>query len=309
MNEMPIKIDDSLPAKKILENENVFVMTNKQAVAQDIRPVKIIILNLMPIKSETETHLLRLLSNTPLQVDIELLQMASHKSKNTSSEYLNKFYKTFDDIKYCKYDGMIVTGAPVEKLDFEQVDYWIELCSIMEWSKYNVYSALHICWGAQAALYYHYSIPKILVNNKISGIYNQKTIEIHHPIVRGFDEFFPMPHSRYADINSSDVIKNENLRIIAESKESGISIISNKDGRQIFITGHLEYQRETLANEYFRDIKRGLNPLIPKNYFPNNDPLNTPIITWSSHANLLFSNWLNYFVYQATPYDIAKIQP
>lgn len=304
---MPIKIDDALPSKKILESENIFVITNKFAARQDIRPIKIIILNLMPIKSETETHLLRLLSNSPIQVDIELLQMVSHKSINTSSEYLNKFYKTFNNIKALKYDGMIITGAPVETLDFEQVDYWKELCNVMEWSKHNVYSSFHICWGAQAALYYHYSIPKTVVNNKISGVYQQKVIDIYNPLVRGFDEIFSMPHSRYSNIDTINILKNKDLNIIADSKEVGASIISNKNGRQIFITGHLEYQKETLANEYFRDIKRGLNPLIPKNYFPQNDPSKSPIMSWNSHANLLFSNWLNYFVYQATPYDISKI--
>ncbi len=304
---MPIKIDDALPSKKILESENIFVITNKFAARQDIRPIKIIILNLMPIKSETETHLLRLLSNSPIQVDIELLQMVSHKSINTSSEYLNKFYKTFNNIKALKYDGMIITGAPVETLDFEQVDYWKELCNVMEWSKHNVYSSFHICWGAQAALYYHYSIPKTVVSNKISGVYQQKVIDIYNPLVRGFDEIFSMPHSRYSNIDTINILKNKDLNIIANSKEVGASIISNKNGRQIFITGHLEYQKETLANEYFRDIKRGLNPLIPKNYFPQNDPSKSPIMSWNSHANLLFSNWLNYFVYQATPYDISKI--
>lgn len=304
---MPIKIDDALPSKKILESENIFVITNKFAAKQDIRPIKIIILNLMPIKSETETHLLRLLSNSPIQVDIELLQMVSHKSINTSSEYLNKFYKTFNNIKALKYDGMIITGAPVETLDFEQVDYWKELCNVMEWSKHNVYSSFHICWGAQAALYYHYSIPKTVVNNKISGVYQQKVIDMYNPLVRGFDEIFSMPHSRYSNIDTINILKNTDLNIIADSKEVGASIISNKNGRQIFITGHLEYQKETLANEYFRDIKRGLNPLIPKNYFPQNDPSKSPIMSWNSHANLLFSNWLNYFVYQATPYDISKI--
>ena len=307
MIKMPIKIDDALPSKKILESENIFVITNKFAARQDIRPIKIIILNLMPIKSETETHLLRLLSNSPIQVDIELLQMVSHKSINTSSEYLNKFYKTFNNIKALKYDGMIITGAPVETLDFEQVDYWKELCNVMEWSKHNVYSSFHICWGAQAALYYHYSIPKTVVNNKISGVYQQKVIDIYNPLVRGFDEIFSMPHSRYSNIDTINILKNKDLNIIADSKEVGASIISNKNGRQIFITGHLEYQKETLANEYFRDIKRGLNPLIPKNYFPQNDPSQSPIMSWNSHANLLFSNWLNYFVYQATPYDISKI--
>lgn len=307
MIKMPIKIDDALPSKKILESENIFIITNKFAARQDIRPIKIIILNLMPIKSETETHLLRLLSNSPIQVDIELLQMVSHKSINTSSEYLNKFYKTFNNIKALKYDGMIITGAPVETLDFEQVDYWKELCNVMEWSKHNVYSSFHICWGAQAALYYHYSIPKTVVSNKISGVYQQKVIDIYNPLVRGFDEIFLMPHSRYSNIDTINILKNKDLNIIANSKEVGASIISNKNGRQIFITGHLEYQKETLANEYFRDIKRGLNPLIPKNYFPQNDPSKSPIMSWNSHANLLFSNWLNYFVYQATPYDISKI--
>lgn len=304
---MPINIEDSLPAKKILEKENIFVMSNKRAISQDIRPVKIIILNLMPIKTETETQLLRLLSNTPLQVDIELLQIASHKSKHTTSEYLKKFYKTFDKVKNHKFDGMIITGAPVELLNFEKVDYWDELCKIMEWSKHNVYSTLHICWGTQAALYYHYSIPKIMLNNKISGIYNHKILEPYHRLTRGFDDYFMMPHSRYTTNKKSDIDKNKELVILAESKEAGPAIIANKNGRQFFITGHLEYQRETLANEYIRDLKNGLNPKMPENYFINNNPKITPIITWRSHANLLYTNWLNYFVYQETPFDINNV--
>lgn len=304
---MPINIEDSLPAKKILEKENIFVMSNKRAISQDIRPVKIIILNSMPIKTETETQLLRLLSNTPLQVDIELLQIASHKSKHTTSEYLKKFYKTFDKVKNHKFDGMIITGAPVELLHFEKVDYWDELCKIMEWSKHNVYSTLHICWGAQAALYYHYSIPKIMLNDKISGIYNHKILEPYHRLTRGFDDYFMMPHSRYTTNKKSDIYKNKELIILAESEKAGPAIIANKNGRQFFITGHLEYQRETLANEYIRDLKNGLNPKMPENYFINNNPKLTPIITWRSHANLLYTNWLNYFVYQETPFDINNV--
>lgn len=304
---MPINIEDSLPAKKILEKENIFVMSNKRAISQDIRPVKIIILNLMPIKTETETQLLRLLSNTPLQIDIELLQIASHKSKHTTSEYLKKFYKTFDKVKNHKFDGMIITGAPVELLNFEKVDYWDELCKIMEWSKHNVYSTLHICWGAQAALYYHYSIPKIMLNNKISGIYNHKILEPYHRLTRGFDDYFIMPHSRYTTNKKSDIDKNKELVILAESEKAGPAIITNKNGRQFFIIGHLEYQRETLENEYIRDLKNGLNPKIPENYFINNNPNLTPIITWRGHANLLYTNWLNYFVYQETPFDINNV--
>lgn len=302
---MPINIEDSLPAKKILEKENIFVMSNKRAISQDIRPVKIIILNLMPIK--TETQLLRLLSNTPLQVDIKLLQIASHKSKHTTSEYLKKFYKTFDKVKNHKFDGMIITGAPVELLNFEKVDYWDELCEIMEWSKHNVYSTLHICWGAQAALHYHYSIPKIMLNNKISGIYNHKILEPYHCLTRGFDDYFMMPHSRYTTNKRSYIDKNKELVILAEAEKAGPAIIANKNGRQFFITGHLEYQRETLANEYIRDLKNGLNPKMPENYFINNNPKLTPIITWHNHANLLYTNWLNYFVYQETPFDINNV--
>lgn len=303
---MPIRIEDSLPAKYILEKENIFVMTKKRANSQDIRPIKIIILNLMPVKSETETQLLRLLSNTPLQVDIELLQTITHKSKNTSSEYLKKFYKTFDNVKSQKFDGMIITGAPVEKIDFEKIDYWDELCKIMEWSKSNVYSTLHICWGAQAALYYHYNIPKILLKNKISGIYSHEVLDKFSPIVRGFDDYFMMPHSRYSKSDELYIKKNEDLVVLAESNKAGFAIVTDKFGRQLFVSGHFEYQSDTLKQEYLRDLKRGLNPLFPENYLKNNDLSISPVRTWSSHASLFYSNWLNYFVYQETPYDISK---
>jgi len=300
---MPIKIPDNLPAARVLESENVFVMTEHRAIHQDIRPLKIIILNLMPTKIETETQLLRLLGNTPLQVDIELLQTATHVSKNTSQEHLLQFYKTFDQVKKYKFDGMIITGAPVETLEFNQVDYWDELCEIMEWTRIHVYSTLHICWGAQAGLYYHYGIPKYRLGEKLSGIYAHKPLDFHHPLLRGFDEVFYMPHSRYTEVRREDIEKVKELQILSESDKAGIAIIASRDARQVFVTGHCEYDRLTLANEYNRDIIRGLNPNVPQNYFPEDNPDNTPPVIWRSHANLLFSNWLNYFVYQQTPYD------
>lgn len=304
---MPIKVQADLPAAQILESENVFVMTHERAMSQDIRPLKIIILNLMPTKTVTETQLLRLLSNTPLQVDITLLQMATHKPKNTTAAYMKTFYKKFDEIKDKKFDGMIITGAPVEKLDFEKVDYWDELCDIMAWSKNNVYSTIYICWGAQAGLYYYYGIPKYLLPQKITGIFRHHVLKPLHPLVRGFDDDFWAPHSRNTEVRREDIEKHPELEILTESDEAGVHIIASKNGRQIFVTGHEEYDRDTLKNEYFRDVKKGLNPAIPKNYFPNDDPAQEPSFTWRSHAFLMFSNWLNYFVYQNTPYEIRNI--
>ncbi|MGN0518409.1 MAG: homoserine O-succinyltransferase [Acutalibacteraceae bacterium] len=304
---MPIKIQSDLPAKKILQEENIFVMSNERAVSQDIRPLKIVILNLMPTKVETETQLLRLLGNSPLQVDIELLQMATHVSKNTSSHHLTSFYKTFDQIKHDKFDGMIITGAPVEQMDYEQVDYWNELCRIMRWSRRNVCSTLHICWGAQAGLYYHYGIPKHTLDEKLSGVYKQTVLATFHPLMRGFDDKFLMPHSRYTTIKKEDVAEHPELQILAISKAAGPSIITDIDGRKVFVLGHAEYDRNTLATEYFRDINRGLNPKVPVNYFPDNNPAAVPPLTWRASAALLFSNWLNYFVYQQTPYDLEKL--
>ena len=290
---MPIKINNELPARKILENENIFVMTEERAMTQDIRPLKIIILNLMPTKIETETQLLRLLSNSPLQVEIELLQTASHEAKNTPTNHLLDFYKVFDEVRDNRYDGMIITGAPVEKLAYEDVDYWEELCEIMEWSKRNVYSTLHICWGAQAGLYYHFGI-------------NKYTAPLH-PLMRGFNDFYWGPHSRNTDISRDDVEKHEELVILATSKDAGIALVGHKNGRQFFSFGHLEYDRQTLANEYFRDQNRGLHPEIPCNYFPNDDVCAVPNHSWRAHANLLFDNWLNYYVYQQTPYNLADL--
>ena len=304
---MPIKVNSNLPAFKVLESENIFVMPNEVALKQDIRPLKIIILNLMPTKIETETQLLRLLGNSPLQVDIELLQMASHKSKNTSPHHLTTFYKTFNQIQNETFDGMIITGAPVEQMEFEDVDYWDELCEIMEWSKHNVYSTFHICWGAQAGFYYHYGLKKHMMSKKLSGIYNHKILNPHHPLMRGFDDTFLIPHSRYTTVYEEDIRKVNELEILATSKEAGVSIVCSKSGRQVFVTGHAEYDRETLANEYFRDRNKGINPEMPYNYFPNNNIEQTPPLKWRSNATLLYTNWLNYFVYQATPYDLHDL--
>ena len=304
---MPIKVNSNLPAFKVLESENIFVMPNEVALKQDIRPLKILILNLMPTKIETETQLLRLLSNTPLQIDIELLQMASHKSKNTSPQHLTTFYKTFNQIQNETFDGMIITGAPVEQMEFEEVDYWDELCEIMEWSKYNVFSTFHICWGAQAGFYYHYGLKKHIMRRKLSGIYNHKILNPKHPLMRGFDDTFVIPHSRYTTVYEDDIRKVSELEILATSKEAGVSIVCSKSGRQVFVTGHAEYDRETLANEFFRDRNKGINPVLPRNYFPNDDIEQTPPMKWRSNATLLYTNWLNYFVYQATPYDLHEL--
>ena len=315
---MPIKVQSNLPAIKVLESENIFVMPDEVALKQDIRPLKILILNLMPTKITTETQLLRLLGNTPLQIDITLLQTASHTSKNTSPHHLTTFYKTFDEISEDTFDGMIITGAPVEQLEFEEVDYWDELCEIMEWSKHNVYSTFHICWGAQAALYYHYGIKKLPLGEKLSGVYKHKVLNPFHPLMRGFDDEFLIPHSRYTTISLDDIKKNPGLELLAVSRMAGPSVICNKTGRgpsvicnktgrQVFITGHAEYDRETLANEYYRDENKGIDPKIPFNYFPNDDASLTPPLVWRSNATLLYTNWLNYFVYQATPYDLSEL--
>ncbi|MDD6434724.1 MAG: homoserine O-succinyltransferase [Ruminococcus bromii] len=304
---MPIKVQSNLPAIKVLESENIFVMPDDIALRQDIRPLKILILNLMPTKIATETQLLRLLGNSPLQVDIELLQMASHTSKNTSPHHLTTFYKTFNQIKNETFDGLIITGAPVEHLEFEEVDYWDELCEIMEWSKHNVYSTFHICWGAQAGLYYHYGIKKYRLDKKLSGIYSHKVLNPNHPLMRGFDDTFELPQSRYTGVHKADVRKCPYLEILSISDMAGVSVVVNKTGRQVYVTGHAEYDRETLANEYFRDKNKGLNPDIPYNYFPQDDVSKTPPMVWRSNATLLYTNWLNYFVYQATPYDLHEL--
>lgn len=304
---MPIKIPNDLPAVKTLNDENIFVMTETRAITQDIRPLKILLLNLMPKKIETETQLSRLLGNSPLQVDLELIHTKSHKSKNTSAEHLLAFYKTFDDIKDQTFDGMIITGAPVELMEFEEVSYWEELCEIMEWSKTHVHSTLHICWGAQAGLYYHFGINKKTLDKKMFGIFPHKVDYKKSILFRGFDDVFMAPHSRHTTVDIDDIKKCEGLKILASSNEAGVYAISTAEGRQIFITGHSEYDADTLANEYFRDLNEGKPIEIPKNYFPEDNPQNEPIVTWRSHANLLFSNWLNYFVYQTTPYDIKEI--
>lgn len=304
---MPIRIDNQLPAHKSLENENVFVMTEFRAETQDIRPLKILLLNLMPTKIATETQILRLLSNTPLQVDVDLLHTATHKAKNVSDEHLTKFYKTFDEIKNNRYDGMIVTGAPVEKMSFEEVDYWDELCKIFEWSKTHVYSTFNICWGAQASLYYRYGIKKYITDEKVFGIFPHKSLDSFHPIVRGLDEVFYVPHSRHTKIKMSDIAKVKDLQVISYSEEAGVHLISDMECRNFFATGHSEYDRDTLKNEYLRDRDLGLDIEIPKNYFPDDNPENTPVVTWRSTANIIFSNWLNYFVYQKTPYDLSNL--
>ncbi len=305
---MPIKVQSNLPAIKILESENIFVMPEERAMAQDIRPLKIVILNLMPTKIVTETQLLRLLGNSPLQVDIELLQMATHKSKNTSRRHLTTFYKTFDEIRDQRFDGMIITGAPVELMDFEEVDYWDELCEIMDWSRTNVYSTMHICWGAQAGLYYHYGVRKFEFIEKLSGVFEHRILNPLHPLLRGFDETFRLPHSRYTGVVESDILKRPNLEILAAGKKAGVSIVGRKNGREFYILGHAEYDRDTLAEEYSRDINKGLDVHIPDNYFPDDDPSKTPKLVWRSYASLLFSNWLNYYVYQQTPYDLEDLK-
>lgn len=305
---MPIEIQSNLPAAKILEQENIFVMTKERASTQDIRPLKILILNIMPTKIQTETQLLRLLGNTPLQLTIEFLQTATHVSRNTSASHLNTFYKTFDEIKEEKFDGMIITGAPVEQMDFKDVDYWEELCEIMEWSRTNVYSTMHICWGAQAGLYYHYGIDKYLLPEKLSGIFKHKVLNPLHPLTRGFDDRFFAPHSRYTSIHREDIDKNPNLITLSVSNMAGVYLVASKSGRQVFVTGHAEYDRDTLANEYFRDVKKGIHPKIPVNYFPDDDVETTPYFTWKSHAHLLFANWLNYYVYQQTPFDLKDLK-
>ena len=304
---MPIKIPDSLPATQQLRNENIFVMSEKKAMHQDIRPLKIAIVNLMPTKITTETQLLRLLSNSPLQVEIDLLKMQSHTSKNTPDNHLKTFYKNFSDIKDSKYDGMIITGAPVENLDFSDVDYWDELEEIMDWTTTHVTSTLHICWAAQAGLFYHYGIPKYSLEHKCSGVFKHKVIRKTAKIVRGFDSEFYAPHSRYTEVRKEDIKKIKDLEILAESDEAGVYIVFSKGGRRIFVTGHSEYDATTLAEEYQRDLAKGINPQVPANYFPDNNPSKPPIVRWRSHANLLFSNWLNYFVYQKTPYDLSTL--
>lgn len=305
---MPIKIPNDLPATETLLEENIFVITEKRALTQDIRPLKILLLNLMPTKITTETQFSRLLGNTPLQVELEFLQTATHKSTHTDESHLSNFYNTFDEIKQKKYDGMIITGAPVENLEFEDVNYWDELCEIMEWSKTHVTSTFHICWAAQAGLYYHYGIKKYPLKEKLFGVFEHEVVHKNSILFRGFDDKFMVPHSRHTTIRQEDVEKVPELKILASSKEAGIYVISTDQGRQVFVTGHSEYDADTLKEEYFRDKDAGLSIKIPKNYFEDDDDTKIPKVTWRSHANLIYSNWLNYFVYQTTPYDINDIE-
>lgn len=305
---MPIKIPNELPAVRTLEAENIFVMTETRAITQDIRPLKILILNLMPTKVDTETQLSRLLGNTPLQVEIELIHTSTHKSKNISEEHLLAFYKEFEDVKDRYFDGLIITGAPVEKMEFEEVEYWDELTQIMEWSKTHVHSTLHICWGAQAGLYYHFGIKKHLMTEKLSGVYPH-TVDYKRSILfRGFDEVFYVPHSRYTTVLREDIENTPLLKILASSEEAGVYAVITPGGKQVFLTGHSEYDADTLEKEYKRDKALGINPKVPKNYYPGDDDTKPPMLTWRAHATLLFTNWLNYFVYQTTPYEISKIK-
>ncbi|MDO5403304.1 MAG: homoserine O-succinyltransferase [Eubacteriales bacterium] len=303
---MPIRIQSDLPAKAELEEENIFVMDEGRALSQDFRELRIVILNLMPIKQDTELQLLRALSNTPLQIDITFLQMETHVSKNTSASHLKKFYETFSDIKHKKFDGMIITGAPVEKMDFEDVNYWNELSQVMEWSKTHVTSNLYICWGAQAGLYYHYGVKKVLLNKKLSGVYKHHVMNRKEPLVRGFDDVFMAPHSRYTEACREDILSNKSLKVLADSKEAGIYIVIGDEGRNIFVMGHPEYDRMTLDGEYKRDYDKGIDPDIPVNYYPDDDCNRKPVLSWRSHANNLYTNWLNYYVYQVTPYVLEE---
>ena len=303
---MPIKIQSDLPAKAELEEENIFVMDENRAISQNIRPLEIIVLNLKPIKQDTELQLLRGLSNTPLQIDVTFLQMSSHVSKNTSASHIKKFYQTFEEIKNNNYDGMIITGAPVEKLDFEEVNYWDELITVMEWSKKHVTSTIHICWGAQAGLYYHYGIKKELLPKKLSGVYKHRVMNRKEPLVRGFDDVFMAPHSRYTQASRQQILDNPRLKVLADSDEAGIYIVLGDGGKEIFVMGHPEYDRLTLDQEYKRDIDKGIEPDLPVNYYPDDDCNRKPLLSWRSHANNLYTNWLNYYVYQITPYDLNE---
>lgn len=304
---MPIQIPNDLPATEVLQQENIFVMTENRAMSQDIRPLEIVLLNLMPTKVATETQFTRLLGNTPLQVKLELIHASTHKSKNVSQDHLLNFYKTFDDIKHRKFDGMVITGAPVENMEFEDVDYWDELCEIMEWSKTNVHSTIHICWGAQAGLYYHYGVKKYPLDEKLFGVFRHQADYKRSILLRGFDDQFWVPHSRHTTVHREEIEAVPGLKIVASSEDAGVYAVASKGGKQIFITGHSEYDADTLRTEYLRDKNLGLPIKMPKNYFPGDDDTKDPIVRWRGHANLLFSNWLNYFVYQTTPYDIMTI--
>lgn len=301
---MPIKVQNALPAKEILENENIFVMDENRALHQDIRPLQVCILNLMPVKQDTELHLLRALSNTPLHVEVTFMKMNSHVSLNTPIQHLNRFYNTFDELKERKFDGLIITGAPVEQIPFEEVDYWQELCEIMDWTKEHVTSTLHICWGAQAGLYYHYGLKKVLLPKKLFGIYRHKVMNRKNPLVRGFDDEFYIPHSRHTAVLSEDIHSCKELTVLAESEEAGVLLCMSEGGKEIYVMGHPEYDRYTLHHEYIRDKDKGLPIEIPKNYYPGDDDTQRPVLQWRAHCNILYSNWLNYFVYQITPYEL-----
>lgn len=304
---MPLIIPNQLPAAESLQKENIFTMDQARAVTQDIRPLKIVIVNLMPTKIATETQLARVLANSPLQVEMTLVQMDSHASTHISQEHMDTFYKTLDEIKHDYFDGMILTGAPVEQMPYEQVDYWKELCEIFEFCKTHVYSNMFICWGAQAALYYYFGIDKHLLDQKVFGVFEHKVTRAYNPLVRGFDSLFYAPHSRHTEIKKEEILDHPELRILAESEEVGPHIVSTDNGRQIFVLGHQEYDKDTLAGEYFRDVNKGLNIKVPANYFKNDDPDQEVLFRWRAHANLLFSNWLNYYVYQTTPYDLRQM--
>lgn len=304
---MPVKVQNDLPAKGILENENIFVMDEDRAMHQNIRPLSICILNLMPVKQDTELQLLRALSNTPLQIAVSFMKMNSHVSLNTPIQHLNQFYKTFDELKNNKFDGLIITGAPVEQIPFEEVDYWKELCEIMDWSRKHVFSTFHICWGAQAGLYYHYGLKKVLLPQKLFGVYEHKVMNRKVPLVRGFDDTFLIPHSRHTAVLAEDIHNCSALTVLAESEEAGVLLCMAEEGRQIFVMGHPEYDRYTLHNEYMRDKNKGLPIQMPKNYYPGNDDTQRPSLQWRSHSNNLYCNWLNYYVYQTTPYDLNEI--
>jgi homoserine O-succinyltransferase/O-acetyltransferase len=304
---MPVRIPNDLPARKILSEENIFVMTDERAVHQDIRTLRIAVLNLMPTKIVTETQILRLLGNSPLQIDIRFIRMGTHESKNTPTEHLDAFYESLDEILHERFDGLVITGAPVETLEFDQVDYWHELVQLMNWSRTNVWSTLHICWGAQAALYHHYRVPKYPVASKVFGLFPHRVLDPHEPLMRGFDEVFLAPHSRHTEVRRSDIEAVKGLKLLAVSDEAGVYMALSEDGRMVFVTGHPEYDRLTLKAEYDRDIAKGIRIAVPKNYFPGDDPRKAPQVTWRSHAHLLYSNWLNYCVYQGTPFDLAKL--
>jgi len=304
---MPVKIPSNLPARELLEKENIFVMSELRAAHQDIRPLKIAVLNLMPTKIQTETQILRLLGNTSLQIEITFMHMGTHESRNTPAEHLEAFYSTFDQVKQKKFDGLIITGAPVENLEFEAVDYWKELQEVLTWSTTNVFSTLHLCWGAQAGLYHHYGVPKYALPKKMFGVYHHEILEPQEHIVRGFDEDFPAPHSRHTGTLREDILNAGGLLLVAESPEAGVYLVVSEDGRRVFVTGHPEYDRLTLKAEYERDVTRGLAIEVPKDYFPGDDPGAKPGVTWKSHAHLLYANWLNYYVYQLTPYDLNQL--